>query len=90
MTDAELKKVKADMKKCTSFVKKLRSFQEAHTDSAVKDVRTLRLTKYISEAVPALCEPLLKPSDLVSVQPVLPSARLRGAERAVRSMALEW
>jgi hypothetical protein len=45
LTDAELKKVKADMKKCTSFVKKLRSFQESHTDSAVKDVRTLRLTK---------------------------------------------
>ena len=52
------------MKKCTSFVKKLRSFSDAHADSLIKDIRTLRLTKYISEAVPAICEVTLKVADL--------------------------
>ena len=52
------------MKKCTSFVKKLRSFSDAHADSLIKDIRTLRLTKYISEAVPAICEVTLKVAEL--------------------------
>ena len=64
LTESELKKLKAEMKKCTSFVKKLRIFTDTSTDSLVKDVRTLRLTKYISEAVPAICEPVLKVADL--------------------------
>lgn len=64
LTEADLKKFKAEMKKCTSFVKKLRVFSDSQTDSIIKDVRTLRLTKYISEAVPAICEPVLKVADL--------------------------
>ena len=76
LTDAELKKLKAELKKCTSFVNKLRAFQDTHTDSVIKDVKTLRLTKYITEAIPALAVPVLKVRERTTFHParVYPSA----------------
>lgn len=57
-------KLDSSLKKNTAFVKKLKQFTAAQTDSLLKDIRELNLTKYISEVCAALIEAKLKMTDI--------------------------
>lgn len=57
-------RLKADIKKSSAFVKKLRVLSEASAESVLKDVGELNLTRYVSECVAALTESPLKAADL--------------------------
>lgn len=57
-------KLKADIKKSSAFVKKLKVLTESNAESVLKDARELNLTRYVSECVAALTEAPLKAADL--------------------------
>jgi regulator of nonsense transcripts 2 len=52
------KSLKADVKKCTTFVKKIQSGAawSMKPDDAVKDVASLNLSRYVEEVVAAVIE----------------------------------
>ena len=56
LTDAQLKKLKAEITGCAKFVKKLRDFKEAHKSGIMSDLNKLKLTKYVSECVQGFVE----------------------------------
>ena len=57
-------KLDSNLKKCTAFVKKLRTMTESQEDSLVKDIKTLNLSKYTGEMATAFTEAKLKMSDI--------------------------
>nr|CAD7440943.1 unnamed protein product [Timema bartmani] len=57
-------KLDSSLKKNTAFVRKLKMFTASQLDSLLKDMSTLNLTKYISEAAAALVEAKLKMNDI--------------------------
>nr|CAD7260854.1 unnamed protein product [Timema shepardi] len=60
-------KLDSSLKKNTAFVRKLKMFTASQLDSLLKDMSTLNLTKYISEAAAALVEAKLKMNDISCV-----------------------
>lgn len=67
--EASKKTLKSDLKKCTAFVKKVKSgtaWSMKPTDIE-RDVASLNLTRYVEEVAAALVEAKLKPTDLPTV-----------------------
>ena len=72
LTPAELKKLDSTIKKVkrrcycvntgknTAFIKKLRNLSEENRDQLVRELKCLNLSRYVSEAVSAICEAKLK------------------------------
>lgn len=58
------RKLDSNLKKNTTFVKKLRNLTESQKDSLVKDFEALNLTKYVGEVAAAITEAKLKMSDI--------------------------
>lgn len=60
------KSLKSDLKKCTTFVKKIKTggAWSMKPDDIVKDVSTLNLSRYVEEVVGAILEAKLKLTDL--------------------------
>ncbi|CAB0039926.1 unnamed protein product [Trichogramma brassicae] len=65
--DSYFSKLDSNLKKNTTFVKKLKTFAASQLDNVMKDVTTLNLTKYISEVASALVEAKLKMTDIPAV-----------------------
>ncbi len=65
ITEAQLRKLDSSVKKCTGFIRKLRGsgITEDSHKSLLADVRTLNLSRYISEVVTAISECKLRSSD---------------------------
>ncbi|KDR21260.1 regulator of nonsense transcripts 2 isoform X2 [Zootermopsis nevadensis] len=59
-------KLDSSLKKNTAFVRKLKTFTCSQLDSLLKDMSTLNLTKYISEAASAIVEAKLKMTDVMA------------------------
>lgn len=66
MADAsELKSLDSSIKKNTAVIKKLRQgLGEDSREELLRDLRGLNLSRYVSEAVSAICEAKLKSSDI--------------------------
>jgi regulator of nonsense transcripts 2 len=63
LSDAQFRSLDSSIKKNTSFIKKLSKLSEDTKDSLLKEVKTLNLTKYISEVVHAIAQTTLKNTD---------------------------
>eukprot|EP00804_Cyclotella_cryptica_P010576 CCRYP_021015-RD/>CCRYP_021015-RD protein AED:0.06 eAED:0.06 QI:166/1/1/1/0.87/0.88/9/1431/1142 len=66
------KSLKSDLKKCTAFVKKIKSGSyptPTELDSANNPIKTLNLTRYVEEVAAAIAEPnqKIKPTDIPSM-----------------------
>eukprot|EP00667_Euglena_gracilis_P023325 EG_transcript_26322 len=74
LSEAELRKLDSSLKKNSTFIKRLRAFSDNNADALVKELRTLNLTKYVSEAVQAVVQAVLegkvKPSDVPGLMAV--------------------
>ena len=66
VTETDLARLENNIKKNTSFIKKIKPVTEEQKDSILKDINTLNLRKYISEIAAAIVEHKIKPSDLNS------------------------
>lgn len=64
--EASKKMLKSDLKKCTAFVKKIKSGSawSMRPEEIQKDVATLNLSRYVEEVASAVCEAKLKVADL--------------------------
>lgn len=62
--DEYFSKLDSNLKKNTTFVKKLKTFAASQVDGLLKDLSSLNLTKYISEVATALTEAKLKMTDI--------------------------
>ena len=60
------KSLKSDLKKCTAFVKKIKTggAWSMRPDDIVRDVSTLNLSRYVEEVVAAILEAKLKLTDI--------------------------
>src|SRR5690349_15955603 len=58
-----LKSLDSNIKRNTSFIKKVKLLSEEQKDSLCQEIQQLNLTRYISEVVNAIAEAKLKPSD---------------------------
>jgi regulator of nonsense transcripts 2 len=61
--DAQFKTLDSSIKKNTSFIKKLAKLSEDTKENLLKEVKTLNLSKYISEVVHAIAQTTLKNVD---------------------------
>jgi regulator of nonsense transcripts 2 len=61
--DAQFKTMDSSIKKNTSFIKKLAKLSEDTKENLLKEVKTLNLSKYISEVVHAIAQTTLKNVD---------------------------
>lgn len=64
--EAYFSKLDSNLKKNTTFVKKIRNFSASQIDSLMKDISGLNLTKYVSEVAAALVDAKLKMTDIAS------------------------
>lgn len=62
--EAYFSKLDSNLKKNTTFVKKLKNFSASQVDSLTKDISGLNLTKYVSEVAAALVDAKLKMTDI--------------------------
>ena len=65
--EANKKSLKSDLKKTTTFVKKIRTVNAEGLLQCVKDVETLNLSLYIDEIINALAETAYKATDVPNV-----------------------
>ena len=63
---ASNKSLKSDLKRSAGFVKKVRALSEASAPALCKDIKELKLTRYISEVVNAVVEVKLKTTDVAA------------------------
>lgn len=65
ISETQLRKLDSSLKKCTGFIRKLRGsgITEDSHKSLIADVRSLNLSRYISEVVQAISETKLRSSD---------------------------
>jgi len=63
-TRTELKALDSSIKRNTAVIKKLRVLGEDSKEELLRDLRGLNLSRYVSEAVSAICEAKLKSSDI--------------------------
>jgi regulator of nonsense transcripts 2 len=80
--ESNKKKLKTDLKKCTAFVKKIRSGSawsnsNIDTNDVVKDVSNLNLSRYVDEIVTAIVESKPKIADLPVVVALCQAMDLR-------------
>lgn len=64
--EAFFSKLDSNLKKNTTFVKKIKNFSASQVDSLMKDISTLNLTKYVSEVAAAIVDAKLKMTDIGS------------------------
>uniref|UniRef100_A0A1B0AX55 MIF4G domain-containing protein n=1 Tax=Glossina palpalis gambiensis TaxID=67801 RepID=A0A1B0AX55_9MUSC len=65
--DGYFAKLDSNLKRNTAFVKKLKQFTAAQLEALLKDMKSLNLTKYISEICSALSEAKIKMTDVTAV-----------------------
>jgi regulator of nonsense transcripts 2 len=80
--ESNKKKLKTDLKKCTAFVKKIRSGSawtnsNTETNDVVKDVSNLNLSRYVDEIVTAIVESKPKIADLPVIVALCQAMHLR-------------
>lgn len=63
-SESYFSKLDSNLKKNTTFVKKLKNFSASQLDSLLKDISGLNLTKYVSEVAAALVDAKLKMTDI--------------------------
>lgn len=63
-SESYFSKLDSNLKKNTTFVKKLKNFSTSQLDSLLKDISGLNLTKYVSEVAAALVDAKLKMTDI--------------------------
>ena len=80
--EASKKSLKSDLKKCTAFVKKVKTggAWSMRPDDIVRDVSTLNLSRYVEEVVAAILEAKLKLTDIPVVLALCKSMYLRYPE----------
>lgn len=66
-SESYFSKLDSNLKKNTTFVKKIKNFSSPQLDSYLKDMSGLNLSKYISEIAIAIVEAKLKMSDVAAV-----------------------
>lgn len=66
-SESYFSKLDSNLKKNTTFVKKIKNFSSSQLDSYLKDMSGLNLSKYISEIAAAIVEAKLKMSDVAAV-----------------------
>lgn len=64
--EAYFSKLDSNLKKNTTFVKKIKNFSSTQLDSYLKDMSGLNLTKYISEIAAAIVDAKLKMTDVAA------------------------
>ncbi|PSN43999.1 Regulator of nonsense transcripts 2 [Blattella germanica] len=64
--ESHFSKLDSSLKKNTAFVRKLKTFTCSQLDSLLKDMCSLNLTKYVSEAASAIVEAKLKMNDVIA------------------------
>eukprot|EP00536_Pseudo-nitzschia_multiseries_P006253 jgi/Psemu1/192605/e_gw1.130.109.1 len=77
--EASKKSLKSDLKKCTAFVKKIKTggAWSMTPDALVKDASSLNLSRYVEEVVAAVLEAKLKLTDIPVVLVLCKSMNLR-------------
>uniref|UniRef100_A0A6V0BH58 MIF4G domain-containing protein n=1 Tax=Pseudo-nitzschia australis TaxID=44445 RepID=A0A6V0BH58_9STRA len=77
--EASKKSLKSDLKKCTAFVKKIKTggAWSMTPDALIKDASSLNLSRYVEEVVAAILEAKLKLTDLPVVLVLCKSMNLR-------------
>lgn len=65
LSEADLRKLDSSLKKCTSFIRKIRSsgVTEDTVESLIREAQSLNLSRYISEVVNAIAESKARASD---------------------------
>lgn len=58
------KSLKTDLKKCTGFVNKVRLLTETNKPSLCKDIKSLKLRRYVEEIAPAMVDAKMKSSEV--------------------------
>jgi regulator of nonsense transcripts 2 len=89
---ASKKSLKSDLKKCTAFVKKVKSggaWSMKPTD-IVRDVSTLNLSRYVDEVVAALLEADLKVKDMPVIIALCKAMHLRYSEFLSNLLPKMW
>lgn len=66
-SESYFSKLDSNLKKNTTFVKKIKNFSSSQLDSYLKDMSGLNLSKYISEIAAGIVEAKLKMSDVAAV-----------------------
>ncbi|CAA7052016.1 unnamed protein product [Microthlaspi erraticum] len=61
---AYLRTLDSSIKRNTAVIKKLKQINEEQREGLIDDLRSVNLSKFVSEAVTAICEAKLKSSDI--------------------------
>lgn len=61
---ASLRLLDSSIKRNTAVIKKLKQITEEQRDGLLDDIRSLNMSKFVSEAVSAICDTKLKSSDV--------------------------
>ena len=90
--EAKKKSLKSDLKKCTAFVKKIKTggAWSMTPDALVKDASSLNLSRYVEEVVAAVLEAKLKLTDLPVVLSLCKNMNLRYPSFLSALMAGLW
>lgn len=93
--ESSKKKLKTDLKKCTAFVKKIKSGSawsnsNIDTNDVVKDVSNLNLSRYVDEIVTAIVESKPKINDLPVIVALCQAMHLRYAEFLPNLLRAMW
>jgi len=86
------KSLKTDLKKCTAFVKKIKSGSAwtMKPEEVIRDVSTLNLSRYVDEVVTALLDAKLKVGDLPQVVALCKAMHLRYEEFLANLLSGLW
>eukprot|EP00899_Mesostigma_viride_P014203 jgi/Mesvir1/22784/Mv14173-RA.2 len=77
-----LKGLDSSIKRCTGVIKKLRTLGEEQRATLVEEVKGVNLSKYVSEAVTAICEAKLRTGDVAAAVQVCSALHQRYADFA--------
>ncbi|CAL8462985.1 g2519 [Coccomyxa elongata] len=80
LTDADLRKLDASVKRNTALIKKLRSVSEESRAALLDDISRTNQSKYVSEAVAAISEANVKTKDIAAAVEVISLLHQRYAE----------
>jgi len=75
--EANKKNLKSDLKKTTTFVKKIRTINAEGLLQCIKDVETLNLSLYIDEIINAIAETAYKATDVPNIVKLCTSLHVR-------------
>lgn len=66
-----LRTLDSSIKRNTAVIKKLKQINEEQRESTMEDLKSVNLSKFVSEAVAAICEAKLKTSDIQAAVQVI-------------------